>query len=101
MRRILLVGSDRRMSGALAAAVGGPRRGIVVDHAKTLFEALCRARARRPDIVLVDVSTRGAGARTFTRRLHQHDPACRVLWIAAVAELGHSRSGCAASEPAR
>ena len=79
--RVLIVEDDPNVRRDVAEVLG--EEGYVVDQAAHGFEALERARASRPDVVLLDLYLPlmdGWTVRDALRRLHpDHEPAIIVI----------------------
>jgi DNA-binding NarL/FixJ family response regulator len=77
--RVLLVDDDELMRAGLTAVLSSDPGIEVVGHASTGRVALERARAVRPDLVLMDVRMPDLDGIATTRRLLSADPDVKVL----------------------
>src|SRR5581483_2786786 len=81
--RVLLADDEPEVRAALADLVASDASLELVGAAADADEALALARARRPDVALVDVKTPGGGGVRAAREILRVSPQTRVLALSA------------------
>ncbi len=94
--RLMLVDDHPLVRDGLRARLGTVPGFSVVAEAGSAEEALSVAAAARPDLVLMDISMRGANGIDATRRLRAAQPHVRVLMLSMLDTPEAMRSALAA-----
>ncbi|WP_420363867.1 response regulator transcription factor [Curtobacterium aetherium] len=96
MVRVLLVDDHALVRGGLRAVLDTTDDCTVVGEAATGEEAVDRALALRPDVVVMDLSMPGAGGVAATAVLHERLPTARVLVLTTFSDDGRVRAALGA-----
>ena len=94
--RVLLVDDHALVRGGLRAVLDTTDDCEVVGEAATGEEAVDRAEALRPDVVVMDLSMPGAGGVEATRRIREASPDVRVLVLTTFSDDHRVRAALAA-----
>jgi PAS domain S-box-containing protein len=84
--RVLLVDDHKVMREGLAAALEGQPGIVIVGHAADGLEAIDKARALAPDVILMDIRMPRMGGIEATRSIKAAQPGIRVIGLAMYTE---------------
>jgi two-component system response regulator RegA len=82
---LLLVDDDATFRGVLTRAL--ERRGYAVTSADSVETALPLAEANPPEYAVIDLKMNGASGLVLVRKLHELDPATRIVMLTGYASI--------------
>ncbi|WP_314175739.1 response regulator transcription factor [Streptomyces winkii] len=94
--RVLLADDEHLIRGALAALLALEDDLVIVAEAASGPEALAMARARRPDVAVLDLQMPGADGVKVATQLRDELPGCRTMIVTSHARPGHLKRALAA-----
>jgi DNA-binding NarL/FixJ family response regulator len=94
--RVLIVDDDALLVQALCEVLDAQAQVDVIDTATCGEEAVEKAHANPPDIVLIDLMMPGIGGIEATHRIHTACPAAKVIVLTGCCDPGQARQALAA-----